>query len=333
MTERKVVSPDISLTEERIAELEQPVMDEQFAWLEEHGLLDNGMTYKENRRAFVPFSEYAVCWCQPFGRGQHPKCPMHADDAQPPTTSHDAHQSSDNQLPVSTAKTENSARVSGVVQPPNGWDSVGTQPGEPWGFAVSADGKTCNSIGTTTAPAETIPDFRSFRVGMAVDKCTPADAERIIPDLYALAQTAANLSIWVDGRPFAYTLSALIGHFQRIGDEQPQWSGAPDPTDPDNFWIDDATGERVNAHTGERTAPPVRICQFCEGEADEGKACPYCNRAPESLPFSLVNLDADATPTCFATLEEAFSGAKFDRLTRYEIWEGDTLRATVEATQ
>lgn len=31
-----------------------------------------------------------------------------------------------------------------------------------------------------------------------------------------------------------------------------EWSGHPDPSDPDNFWIDDATGERVNAATGER---------------------------------------------------------------------------------
>ena len=32
-----------------------------------------------------------------------------------------------------------------------------------------------------------------------------------------------------------------------------EWLGSPDPDDPDNFWIDDETGERVNAHTGERT--------------------------------------------------------------------------------
>ena len=32
-----------------------------------------------------------------------------------------------------------------------------------------------------------------------------------------------------------------------------EWSGSPDPSDPDNFWIDDVTGERVNAKTGERT--------------------------------------------------------------------------------
>lgn len=33
------------------------------------------------------------------------------------------------------------------------------------------------------------------------------------------------------------------------------WSGYPDPDDPDNFWIDDETGERVDAYTGERSGP------------------------------------------------------------------------------
>ena len=33
---------------------------------------------------------------------------------------------------------------------------------------------------------------------------------------------------------------------------KPQWSGTVDPIDPDNFWIDDITNERVNANTGER---------------------------------------------------------------------------------
>jgi hypothetical protein len=32
-----------------------------------------------------------------------------------------------------------------------------------------------------------------------------------------------------------------------------QWSGSPCPLDPDNYWVDDETGERVNAITGERT--------------------------------------------------------------------------------
>lgn len=37
------------------------------------------------------------------------------------------------------------------------------------------------------------------------------------------------------------------------------WTGHPDPSDPDNFWIDDKTGERVNARTSERTPPPRKL--------------------------------------------------------------------------
>lgn len=32
-----------------------------------------------------------------------------------------------------------------------------------------------------------------------------------------------------------------------------EWAGSPCPIDPDNYWIDDVTGERVDALTGERT--------------------------------------------------------------------------------
>lgn len=31
-----------------------------------------------------------------------------------------------------------------------------------------------------------------------------------------------------------------------------EWSGSPCPLDPDNYWADDETGERVSAVTGER---------------------------------------------------------------------------------
>lgn len=34
-----------------------------------------------------------------------------------------------------------------------------------------------------------------------------------------------------------------------------EWSGSPCPIDPDNYWIDDKTGERVSATTGKRTRP------------------------------------------------------------------------------
>lgn len=33
------------------------------------------------------------------------------------------------------------------------------------------------------------------------------------------------------------------------------WSGYPDPDDPDTYWIDDLTGERVHQIAGERTPP------------------------------------------------------------------------------
>jgi hypothetical protein len=49
-------------------------------------------------------------------------------------------------------------------------------------------------------------------------------------------------------------------------------------------------------------------------------------------PFSLVNLDTDDKPTGFETLDEARAGAAFDRMTHYEIWEGDTIRETVDTT-
>ena len=31
------------------------------------------------------------------------------------------------------------------------------------------------------------------------------------------------------------------------GAQTAEWSGSPDPADPDNYWIDDETGERVHA--------------------------------------------------------------------------------------
>lgn len=45
------------------------------------------------------------------------------------------------------------------------------------------------------------------------------------------------------------SVAATVYHIEQA----PEWSGTPDPNDPDNFWIDDETGERVNAHTGERS--------------------------------------------------------------------------------
>lgn len=36
---------------------------------------------------------------------------------------------------------------------------------------------------------------------------------------------------------------------------QNEWSGSPDPDDPDNYWIDDATGQRRKAPNGEIVEP------------------------------------------------------------------------------
>ena len=46
---------------------------------------------------------------------------------------------------------------------------------------------------------------------------------------------------------------SLRGNSYTNDSEPQEWSGSPCPIDPDNFWIDDETGERVNATTGERS--------------------------------------------------------------------------------
>lgn len=43
------------------------------------------------------------------------------------------------------------------------------------------------------------------------------------------------------------------------------WSGSCDPCDPDNYWIDDNTGECVNAITNERTQ---HVCPGSEDDDD-----------------------------------------------------------------
>ena len=44
-----------------------------------------------------------------------------------------------------------------------------------------------------------------------------------------------------------------------------EWSGSPCPLDPDNFWIDDETGERVCARTGCRFPPTLRRALCVDG--------------------------------------------------------------------
>lgn len=63
---------------------------------------------------------------------------------------------------------------------------------------------------------------------------------------------------WEDGSSRSMWLARgqMSREYQALRDTLPQsplWSGPPDPSDPDNFWIDEGTNERVNAATGERT--------------------------------------------------------------------------------
>ena len=47
-----------------------------------------------------------------------------------------------------------------------------------------------------------------------------------------------------------------------------EWSGSLCPIDPANFWIDDVTGERVNALTNERSViNNVEVNNECQAEA------------------------------------------------------------------
>jgi hypothetical protein len=81
-------SPDLDLSDERIRELEQPVTDEQFRWLEENGRLDNGKTYEENRKTtthtFQP-GKYTRGFCavckQAVWHANHPPIDRAAIDA------------------------------------------------------------------------------------------------------------------------------------------------------------------------------------------------------------------------------------------------------------
>lgn len=60
---------------------------------------------------------------------------------------------------------------------------------------------------------------------------------------------------WVDGKrahPCKKCDKLLVFGGVRVAaknnfEEAPEWSGHPDPNDPDNYWIDDRTGERIRA--------------------------------------------------------------------------------------
>lgn len=57
----------------------------------------------------------------------------------------------------------------------------------------------------------------------------------------------------MQNRPHFRTAKAREEARAAIEAHNAEWSGSCCPRDPDNCWIDDATGEHVNATTGERT--------------------------------------------------------------------------------
>ena len=63
----------------------------------------------------------------------------------------------------------------------------------------------------------------------------------------------------------AARISATQKHVTRfmshLNHENHEWSGSLDPVEPDLYWVDDDTDERVNAKTGERTGKKWRTGQ------------------------------------------------------------------------
>jgi len=55
--------------------------------------------------------------------------------------------------------------------------------------------------------------------------------------------------------------------------QQKEWNGSPDPCDPDNYWIDDETNERVSL-TGERTLHDCLLRCQCGADLDDNLQCP-----------------------------------------------------------
>lgn len=58
---------------------------------------------------------------------------------------------------------------------------------------------------------------------------------------------------YIENQDDNIAFESFLGRVEITEDMLGEWSGSPDPSDPANYWIDDATGERVNAATGERT--------------------------------------------------------------------------------
>lgn len=60
----------------------------------------------------------------------------------------------------------------------------------------------------------------------------------------ATLYTLENGGVLVDSGPYRDYYADMSAARAALGGE---WSGHTDPEDPDNFWIDDATGQRVRA--------------------------------------------------------------------------------------
>jgi hypothetical protein len=73
-----------------------------------------------------------------------------------------------------------------------------------------------------------------------------------VEDAYAEISTLDMGDYYRIGHESHRKLGAAISHLRaalsrQVEEEEGEWSGSPDPADPDNFWIDDRTGERKEA--------------------------------------------------------------------------------------
>lgn len=65
-----------------------------------------------------------------------------------------------------------------------------------------------------------------------------------------------------------------------------EWSGSPDPADPDNFWIDDETGERIAAQPVGEQAQPLSAWEEEDLRTERRRA----RESVPQLPFYYANV-------------------------------------------
>ena len=87
----------------------------------------------------------------------------------------------------------------------------------------------------------------------------PGDRVQLHPATDAWMSGDRFGEVIVTGRKLIHVKMDRSGRIRRLHPQNIleicEWGGAQDATDPENFWVDDATGERVNARTGERNKP------------------------------------------------------------------------------